>query len=87
VRVEATLKKYGKHYRYQFARMVLEGKTMMHTVHGELDKATPDAGSAVHDAFASYLGLADETQAMMDKEPAEREDGALPPMFSASSSA
>jgi hypothetical protein len=66
--VDAMLKKFGKHYHYQFARLTLEGKLMMRAVRAELAKHEPDA-AVLKQHFDAYLALADETKAMMDKEP------------------
>jgi len=66
--VDAMLKKYGKHYHYQFAALTLEGKLMMRAVRAEIAKNEPDA-AVLKQHFDAYLALADETKAMMDKEP------------------
>lgn len=39
---QAALKKYGKNYRYAFARLVLHGKIMMRGLHTEMAKHSPD---------------------------------------------
>jgi hypothetical protein len=78
--LETTLKKYGKHYRYQFAAMVLEGKAMMRGVRAELGQGQPDV-AAVRQFFANYLALADETKAMMDKEPPKQKTEPYPDTF------
>lgn len=66
--IDSALKKYGKHYHYQFARLTLEGKTMMRTVREELRKEAPDL-ALLRERFAAYFAIADETMAMMKKEP------------------
>jgi hypothetical protein len=68
--VDAALKKYGKHYRYQFARLTLEGKIMMRVVREQLRSETPDV-AGLREHFAAYFAIADETLAMMKKEPKE----------------
>lgn len=65
--IDASLKKYGKHYHYQYARLALEGKVMMRTVRDELHKESPDL-AVLREHFASYFAIADETLAMMKQE-------------------
>src|SRR5258706_407412 len=66
--VDAMQKKFGKHYHYQFSSLTLEGKLMMRAVRAELAKNAPDA-AVLQQHFDAYFAIADETKAMMDKEP------------------
>jgi len=76
--VQDTLKKYGNHYRYRFASLKLEGKTMVRSVGAELGKDAPDA-EVIKQKFASFFTLADETKATMDREPSNQKDDPYPP--------
>jgi len=62
---QAALKKYGRNYRYAFARMVLDGKIMMRGLHAEMAKHSPDP-NVVRDLFTAYLTLGEEMKAKMD---------------------
>jgi len=77
---QSTLKKYGKHYRYQFATLTLEGKSMMRTIGAELGKDVPDAG-IVKQRFDAFFAIADETKSMMDKEPSNQKKEPFPDVF------
>jgi hypothetical protein len=79
--VESTLKKYGKHYRYQFAKLTLGGKLMMRAIRAELAKPAPEV-AAVRQQFAAYFAVTDETKAMMDKEPENPKTEPYPNTFS-----
>ena len=78
--LDSTQKKYGKHYRYQFAALTVEGKIMMRAIRAELAKSAPDA-AAVREKIASYLALADETKTMMDAEPKNAKTEPYPNTF------
>lgn len=77
---QTTQKKYGKHYRYQFAVLVLEGKQMMRGIGAELRKEAPDA-VLVKQRFDSFFAMADEAKAMMDKEPKAQKTEPFPHTF------
>ena len=77
---EAVLKKYGKHYRYEFSQLTLEGKAMVRGIREELAKPEPDA-TVVRAKFASYLSVADESKAMMDNDPQRQKSEPYPTTF------
>jgi hypothetical protein len=79
--IQTTSKKYGKRYRYQFAVLVFEGKMMMRTVGAELRNDSPDA-ALIKNRFDSFFAVADETKAMMDKEPPKQKTDPYPNAFS-----
>jgi len=79
-KVQTTLKKYGKHYRYQFAALTLEGKNMIRSIGSELRKDQPDP-EFIKQRFDAFFAITDETRAMMEKEPPKQKTEPYPSVF------
>ncbi len=77
---ETSLKKHGKHYRFQFATLALEGKRMMRAIGLEVAKDAPNA-AITKQRFDSFFALTDEIRATLDKEPPNQKAEPYPNPF------
>jgi hypothetical protein len=78
---EKTLKKYGKHYRYHFARIILEAKGILHKT--EIALRRPDADTTpILDRLARISDTTDEIKQAMAADNAANKNDTYPPSLS-----
>jgi len=76
--VESTAKKYGKRYRYHFARIVNETKALLRTIAAEAHKPDPTSAPIV-EKLTPFTALIDESRQMLDNDPAAKKGHPYPP--------
>jgi ElaB/YqjD/DUF883 family membrane-anchored ribosome-binding protein len=79
--VETTLKKYGKHYRYHFARIVVVSKGILHRAERLLQSSDPDP-TPVLDRLARLTEIVDETKEMIAHDTDPKKNDPYPPGLS-----
>jgi hypothetical protein len=79
--VETTAKKYGKRYRYHFARIVNETKALLRTISAEAHKPEPNSAPII-EKLAPFSALIEESKQQMDSDPAARKGQPYPPGLS-----
>jgi len=78
---EMTLKKYGKHYRYHFARIILEAKGILHKT--EIALRRPDADTTpILDRLERISDTTDEIKQAMAADNAAKKNDTYPPGLS-----
>ena len=79
--VETTLKKYGKHYRYHFARIVLVSKSILHKAERLLQRPEPDTTTLV-ERLGRLDGVVDETKQLIASDNDSKKNDTYPPGLS-----
>ncbi len=79
--VETTLKKYGKHYRYHFARIVLVSKAILHKAERLLQNPEPDTTPLV-ERLGRLNDVVDETKQLIASDNDSKKNDTYPPGLS-----
>jgi hypothetical protein len=76
--VETTLKKYGKHYRYHFARIVLVSKAILHKAERLLQSPEPDT-TPMLDRLGRLTDVVGETKQLIASDNDSKKNDTYPP--------
>jgi Protein of unknown function (DUF3829) len=79
--LQTTEKKYGKKYRWEFARLVLGAKNLIRTISVQTHKPDPDT-APIKDSLLAFSQVVDESKSLMNNDPAAKTGEPYPPGFS-----